>query len=114
MPALADEDGKALFQRNKCNECHAISAEGIAMVPGEDAAAEDDPFGMADEDEKEDAPDLSGIGKKHDAKWMTDFLRKKVAKDNGKKHPPRFRGSAEALDGLTKYLAGLETEAAAQ
>lgn len=109
--ARASADGKALFERNKCIECHAIAAEGIAMVPGEDAEAEDDPFGMEDEGEKEDAPDLSAIGKKRDAAWLTAYLQKKEKADSGKKHPPRFRGTAATLEALTAYLAGLKTEA---
>jgi len=110
---LAANDGKALFEGSKCSECHSIAAEGVAIVETDDAAAEEDPFGAEDEGEKEDAPDLSGIGKKHNAEWIASYLQKKVKTDKGKKHPPRFRGSADKLKALSEYLAGLEAPAPA-
>jgi len=106
-------DGKSLFESSKCSDCHSIAAEAIAVAASEDAD-EEDPFGgEEDGEEEDDAPDLSGIGKKHDAKWLADYLKKKIANEDGKKHRKRFKGSNDALKTLSEYLAGLKTDAPA-
>ena len=103
-------DGKAIFLENKCNDCHAIAAEGIALAESDDSGAADDPFGAEEgEDEEEDSPDLSGAGKEHDSAWIADYLKKKVKLD-GKKHRKRFKGSNDELKTLSDYLAGLKSD----
>ena len=65
-----------------------------------------------DEDEYEEeveAPDLSNVGTTHDAKWISQYLRKKIAKD-GKKHKKRFKGSQEERKILAIWLESLKYE----
>lgn len=99
-------DGKELFLKHKCNECHAISAAGIEMAPGDDAG-EEDPFGGEEEGEDEEAPDLSSVGKEQTAAWIADYLKKKEKLD-GKKHRKRFKGPEAELKALSEYLAGMK------
>lgn len=103
-PSRADDAGKAAFTAAKCNDCHSIKAEGVAMKEAEESLE-------AEEEDDEDAPDLSAVGKKHDADWITKYLKKKIKNDEGKKHKKRFKGSDEKLAELTTYLASLKTEA---
>ncbi len=98
-PALSQEDGKAIFLKNKCISCHAIVAQGISK--------------KADEEEKIDkdkeVPDLSGVGLERSADWMSKYLQKKES-IKGEKHSKKFKGSDEELAVLTKWLETLKTE----
>lgn len=98
--AAETKDGKATFTELKCNNCHAVSTQGIAVVEEEGA----------EEDEESEPSDLSGIGAKHDAKWVKDWLNKKVEKD-GKTHRKKFAGTPAQLNALADWLAGLKEPA---
>jgi cbb3-type cytochrome oxidase cytochrome c subunit len=87
MAAMAGHDGKTIFLDNKCNMCHSLKAEEITKKTT-----------MAG------PPDLSDVGNKHDAAWITDFLTKKVDL-NGKKHPKTWTGKDEDLKTLVDWLA---------
>lgn len=91
------KDGKPIFTKNECTGCHSITAAGIKKQVG------------GAEPGTEDAPDLSGVGLKRTADWITKFLLKKETID-GKKHEKKFKGSAEDLDTLAKWLATMKTE----
>lgn len=107
MPdAARAADGKELFLKHKCNECHAISAAGIEVAAEDDAGGED-PFGGEEEGEDEEAPDLSSVGKEQTAAWIADYLKKKEKLD-GKKHRKRFKGPEAELKALSDYLAGMK------
>jgi hypothetical protein len=82
--ASTGSDGKAIFLANKCNGCHGIASQGIVK----------------------DVRDLSSVGTKHDAAWITRFLRKEEELD-GRKHMKRFAGSDDELRTLATWLAGL-------
>ena len=86
--------GKSLFEENKCNKCHSIESQGISRV------GDAPPGGKL-------PPDLSGVGLKHDAEWMTKWLHKEVEL-NGKKHMKKFAGSDDELKTLTTWLATLK------
>lgn len=92
-PAKA-ADGKALFTQFKCNSCHTVKALGIAKQ----ASAED-------EKEKSDRkpPDLSGVGKEHNAAWMAKYLMK-LEEIDGEKHRKKFRGTEAELKTITGWL----------
>ncbi len=84
-------DGKAIFESNKCNKCHSIDSEKISKTG----------------DEKK-SPDLSGVGKDHNADWMTKFVRKEE-KLNNKKHKTSYKGSDDDLKVLSTWLATLKS-----
>lgn len=113
-PRSEAADGKAMFVEYKCNECHAMAAEGIEVVEAEDAE-EEDPFGFGaaeEEEEEEEADDLSNVGSQRDAEWIAAYLKKKVENDDGKKHRKRFKGSDDALRVLSAWLAERKTPVA--
>jgi len=105
--ARAEKSGKDLFVEKKCNKCHSIDAEKIAKKeePGE---AEEEGEEAGGKEEKK-PPDLSGVGKKHDADWITGWLQKKIKTDKGKKHKGKFKGTDEELKTLVTWLSGLKT-----
>lgn len=87
-------DGKALFSKFKCNECHSIDAQGIKRT------------GEVEEGEEPPA-DLSGYKKKAPAEAaLKDYLLKK-AKLNNAKHKKKFKGDDAELDTLAKWLLTL-------
>lgn len=87
------KDEKSIFVKEKCAECHSMKALGIKKeVSGESA---------------DDAPDLSGVGTKRTAEWISKWLMKKEAID-GVKHEKKFKGNSEALDTLSKWLATMK------
>jgi len=102
-----EKDPIRIFKDYGCTECHSVSALDIGVVQSEEADDEDD---WDDEDEEEiEAPDLSNVGTTHDAKWISQYLRKKIAKD-GKKHKKRFKGSQEERKILAIWLESLKHE----
>jgi mono/diheme cytochrome c family protein len=78
-------DGKAIFQAQKCDMCHAVSSAGIQATG------------------KIKAPDLTGTAAKRDAATLAKFLRKEDALE-GKKHIKPFTGSDEELTALLAWL----------
>ena len=94
--------GQEVFMQYKCNSCHSVDAQKIAVKKSDEEDEE------AEEDEKQ-PPDLSGVGLEHDAKWMSDYLLKKE-KIDGKTHRKKFRGKAPELKDLTAWLSTLKTE----
>jgi len=105
------EDGKQVFLKKECNECHTVESAGIAKLPAKDDEAEADEEEGEEEDDTK-PPDLSGVGKKHDRDWIAKFIQKKIETDKGKKHRKRFKGSQAELEALLGFLAGLQTPAA--
>ena len=92
-PSFAD--GKSIFTANKCNGCHAISAQGVQVVKGDD------------DDGGKKPPDLSHVGKDHNAQWIAGFL-KKTEKLNGKNHKKAWKGSDADLTTLSTWLGSLK------
>lgn len=90
----AGTDGKAIFKENKCTNCHTIKAQAVERT------------GTAENTEAK-PPDLSGVGLKHDAPWITKWLMKEETQ-NGKKHLKKFKGSDDDLQVLAKWLASLK------
>jgi mono/diheme cytochrome c family protein len=78
-------DGKAIFQAQKCDMCHAVSSAGIQATG------------------KIKAPDLAGAAAKRDAATLAKFLRKQEVLE-GKKHVKPFTGSDEELTALVAWL----------
>lgn len=98
--AEAKADGKALFTQYKCNSCHSVTSQGIAVVEEEGEEAEGD-------EEATKPSDLSDVGSKHDAAWLKDWLMKKVDLD-GKKHRKKVEFKGSDLNTLTTWLATLK------
>lgn len=109
--ASAADDGKQVFLKKECNECHVVSAAGIEKLPAKEGGAKEEDEEAEEEDDSE-PPDLSGVGKEHDAKWLTGYLQKKVKNDEGKKHRKRFKGSDAELQALVAFLGTLQTPVA--
>jgi cytochrome c2 len=83
-------DGKALFEANKCNMCHAVKAAGIeAKVKSE----------------KMMGPDLGGVSSRHEADWIIQFVKKEVQLE-GKDHKGAFKGSDDDLKAMITWLDG--------
>lgn len=85
-------DGKSIFLSNKCSTCHAIQAAGIARSTPATAKA---------------PPDLSKVGARHNAAWISSFLQKEQTL-NGKKHALKFKGTDQELGVLAAWLGGLK------
>lgn len=104
-----DAPGLALFKKNGCNECHAIAALGVEMDVKKKATA---PAAETSETKKKkkEAPDLSGVGLEHEAKWISAYLNKEEMKD-GEKHEKRFKGSEADRRTIAMWLGTLKTEA---
>lgn len=92
----ATADGKSIFKDNKCSNCHTIKSQGVEKT-GTSENTESKP------------PDLSGVGLKHDAAWITKWLQKEESQ-NGKKHLKKFKGPDDDLQILSKWLATLKTK----
>jgi len=82
-------DGKSLFVANNCNTCHSIQSQGITKTG------------------TTNAPDLSGVGLRHNASWIAQYLNKTVDL-NGKKHAKKWKGSPADLTTVSNWLAGLK------
>lgn len=87
--------GKSIFLENKCSNCHSIASQGIERA-GSPPAGGNQP------------PDLSTVGLRHNASWMTGWLLKEEEM-NGKKHLKKFSGSDDDLATLTSWLASLKS-----
>ena len=99
-----DLPGKAVFLQYKCNSCHSVEAQKIAVKKSEDAEADAEA-----EEDKTEPPDLSGVGLEQNAVWMSKYLTKKE-KLHDKTHRKKFRGTAPELKDLTTWLSTLKTE----
>jgi mono/diheme cytochrome c family protein len=80
-------DGKSVFAANQCGVCHSVQSVGITRTAASSKA-----------------PDLSGVGLRHNAVWMTKYLQKEEEL-NGAKHAKKFKGSDADLASLTAWLA---------
>ena len=87
-PLAAQEDGKAVFEAQKCQLCHGVSSAGIEATT---------------KSEKLKGPDLTGVGENFDAEWMTKYIKKEVDKE-GKKHTKPFKGTDEELQVIIDWL----------
>lgn len=88
-------DGKEVFLKYKCNNCHAVSTAGIIAKT------------------KSKAPDLVDVTVRHEKPWIRKYIRQndvhvscpKVDKSrDGKKHAIKFNGSQEEEDALIDWL----------
>ena len=78
------------FESNKCVRCHSVKKLGL---------------GVSGKPKK--GPDLAEAAAGGlDADFLGEFLRKKV-KQNGKKHPKKFKGSDAELNELVSWIVGL-------
>ena len=91
-----DPPAKSIFKANKCASCHSLKAQGIQKGSEEDG-------------KEKAAPDLSGVGTKHKADWISKYLLKKESLD-GEKHLKKFKGSDEDLEALSTWLASLKSK----
>lgn len=88
-------DGKTLFLGKMCSGCHSIQAMGIARRGGGTT--------------QQQAPDLSAVGSKHNAKFIMKWLRQNES-IRAKKHSIKFIGSDEELKVLAEWLASLKPD----
>jgi cbb3-type cytochrome oxidase cytochrome c subunit len=107
LEARSDEDakrepeGKKIFLQYKCYSCHSIKNEGIEHKK---VAGEEEVTGS------KKPPDLSDVGKKQDAAWISKFLLKQETLD-GEHHKKKFRGKDSELKALSSWLESLKTPA---
>ncbi len=92
-----ESGGKTAFLNSKCNLCHSVESEKVEKTTG----------GFQKSKDKNVPPDLSAIGKKHNAGWITKYLKKTEALD-GVKHVRLYRGTNEDLEAIAKWLEGLK------
>ena len=110
--AVGDDNADAtkLFKKSGCNECHGVLSHEITVKKKEksdEEAAEDED--VDDDEDKPDPPDLSGVGLEHDAKWISNYLRKKEEID-GRKHEKLFKGSTQERRLIATWLADMKTK----
>jgi mono/diheme cytochrome c family protein len=91
--AKADDAGQKAFDANKCSNCHSIEKLKMARKI---------------QSEKTAGPDLSTIGDKHDAAWITKWCMREVEKD-GKQHKSEYKGTKEDLQAIANWLATLKS-----
>jgi len=121
VAAAADDPGIKVFVEKRCYTCHTVSANpavdkaktAFLKESGADA-------GDAEGDKDTKGGDLSDVGKKRDAAWLTAFLKdpkphfkddadcQKEAKQKDRK---KFKGTPEDFAALTKFLGTLKSEA---
>lgn len=88
----ADNPGKALFEKSKCNTCHSVESQGIAAARGEDKA-----------------PDMSNAAALiPSAEWAKKFVLREEEKD-GKKHRKPYKGTEKDLEQIIAWLMTLKT-----
>ena len=92
LRSTADKDGKALFNENKCSNCHSIASVGIKGLRPEGGAKPND---------------LSNTGGKFKAPWIEKWLMKEETLNN-KKHMRKFKGTPEELHTLATWLETLK------
>jgi len=112
--ARADDDpALALFKKGGCDTCHSISALKVVKVEKKaadgEAPAEEKTAATSDK-KKKDAPDLSGVGLAHDAKWISGFINKTETTKDGEKHEKRYKGTEADRRTLAMWLATLKHE----
>lgn len=109
---LSRADGKSedkktpikIFKKYGCTECHSV----IALEIGTSKSIENEEDEENDEEgEAIEPPDLSNVGSKYDAKWISGYLRKKNDIE-GRKHKKRFKGSKEERRILSIWLESLK------
>lgn len=105
FPAHAGEAGKKIFIEYECISCHSVSAYGMSIVKSENGEEEEDDWGD-DGEEAIEPPDLSNVGTKHDKKFLSKYLRKKVD-IKGVKHKKRFKGEKAERKELVIWLSTL-------
>lgn len=89
--AASAATGPEIFQAQKCNSCHKVTAAGIARLPNPD----------------EEGKDLSHVGSTYDKKAIASFLLKKT-EHNGEKHKKAFGGTTEELKTVATWLESLK------
>lgn len=98
LPAFGEEkpDGKAVFLKYKCDNCHAVSTAGITAKT------------------KTKAPDLVDVTVRHQKDWIHRFINQKEGHIpcpkvdpslDGKLHMGgKFKGTQEEEDALVEWL----------
>ncbi|MBI2565947.1 MAG: c-type cytochrome [Candidatus Schekmanbacteria bacterium] len=107
-PSTASADDQAaakLFQDKKCNRCHTVKVAGIAKMEAEGEDKEVD----LEEKKKVEPPDLSGVGVKRDADYLTQWMQRRVANDDGRKHKKKFTGKDDELATLVSWMVTLKS-----
>ena len=93
--ATAGLDGKEVFLKYKCNNCHAVSTADIVAKT------------------KSKAPDLVDVTVRHEKPWIRRFIRqndvhvscpKVDSSRDGKKHAIKFNGTQEEEGALIDWL----------
>ncbi len=95
VAAKADDAGQKAFEANKCSNCHSIDKLKMARKI---------------QSEKTAGPDLSTVGDKHDAAWITKWCMREVEKD-GKQHKSEYKGTKEDLQAIANWLASFKSGA---
>ena len=88
--AAGEHAGQTVFMAQKCTMCHSVQSQQVAQTS------------------KMAGSDLSTVGAKRDAAWLTQYLKKEVAGAEGKKHGKEWKGTPAELEQLTKWLASLK------
>lgn len=91
---VADDAGKQVFVDQGCNKCHGVTSAGIEATI---------------KSEKMQGPDLDGVGSRHDAEFLSKYV-KKEAQLNDKDHKATWKGSDEELAALIGWLETLEQQ----
>jgi hypothetical protein len=101
----ATPSGKEIFMTAKCNMCHTIESQSIKA----EMEAEEEESEAEEAEDEATPPDLSDVGSRHEAAWMSNYLQKKEMLHE-KKHSKRFTGTEEELSQLVTWLSSLKIE----
>lgn len=89
--ATLSDEGQAAYVNNDCAQCHSVQTQDIeASVSSAQMRG----------------PDLSQIGREHDAEWIVTYLKGEQAA--GEPHRVPYRGSDADLQALAEWLAELQ------
>ena len=89
----AQDEGKELFIKEKCNSCHSVESQGIEVTR---------------QSSSNKAPDMSDAGNMiTDADWAKKFVMRE-AELEGKKHRRPYNGSDKDLTQIVDWLMTLK------
>lgn len=89
----AQDEGKELFVKAKCNTCHSVESQGIEVTR---------------ESSSNKAPDMSDAGNLiSDAEWAKQYVMRE-AELEGKKHRRPYKGSDQDLTKIVDWLMTLK------
>jgi cbb3-type cytochrome oxidase cytochrome c subunit len=119
IASAADDPGVKVFVEKRCYTCHTVAAspevDKAKAAFLKESGAEPDEGGGGETK----GGDLSGVGKRHDAAWLQEFLKNpkphfkddaECQKEAKQKDRKKFKGTSDEFTALTKFLGTLKSD----